>query len=160
MKKYLINSVTALGVASNSSAAVLSDDRSVSGQTSDWIKNYMSDELPYTLAGHRSHSSHSSHGSHRSSASSGFKSTVPSYQSTPPASTLPAKPKLKGNSSAFVEIAKKVQIKLMAENLYRGSVDGIIGPKTREGILIYQSRNSLPLTGQIDNALLLKMNIR
>ena len=48
----------------------------------------------------------------------------------------------------------------MAENLYRGSVDGIIGPKTREGILIYQSRNSLPLTGQIDNALLLKMNIR
>lgn len=160
MKKYVISSLAALGVASNAQGSVVPKSTSKLEYIPDWVKNFLSDELPFELAGHRSHSSHSSHSSHRSSGSSGVSRSAPSSQSTPPTSTLPPKPTLKGTSSAFLEVAKKVQIQLMIDNLYRGSIDGIVGPKTREAIMKYQRIKGLPITGKIDSALLLSMKIR
>ena len=162
MRKYLIKGLAALGVATNANASPMVNTKTSFELLPDWINNFMTDELPYTLAGHRSHSSHgshASHGSHRSSAGGTIRNT-PSYQSTPPVSTLPSKPTIKGNSSAYTEIAKQVQIELMVRNLYRGPIDGLIGPKSKEAIMRYQAMMGLNITGTIDDALLKKMGLR
>jgi len=158
MRKYLIKGLAALGVATNAHASPMVNPKTSFELLPDWINNFMTDELPYTLAGHRSHSSHSSHGSHRSSTGGTIRKT-PSYQPTPPVSTLPSKPTIKGNSSAYTEIAKQVQIELMVRNLYRGPIDGLIGPKSKEAIMRYQAMMGLNITGTID-ALLRKMGLR
>lgn len=160
MKKFVITSLTAAGFASNSDAQAIKGSEIASTFDNDWIEKYQNDDLPFTLAGHRSHSSHSSHGSHRSSSSS----VTPSYRapsiSTPPTSTLPSKPTLRGNSNAFMELAKRIQIELMIVDLYRGPIDGIVGPKTLEAIMKYQRLKGLPVTGNIDETLLRAMNLR
>ena len=160
MKKFLISSLAAAGLTSHSDAHVIKASGAMPDIDNDWIENYQNNDLPFSLAGHRSHSSHSSHGSHRSSSSG----VTPSYRapslSTPPTSTLPSKPTLRGNSNAFLELAKRIQIELMIVNLYRGPIDGIVGPKTLEAIMKYQRMKGLPITGNIDETLLRAMNLR
>lgn len=160
MKNFLISSLAAAGLTSDSDAHAMKVSGAVPALDNDWIENYQNDDLPFSLAGHRSHSSHSSHGSHRSSSTG----VTPSYRapslSTPPISTLPSKPTLRGNSNAFMELAKRIQIELMIANLYRGPIDGIVGPKTLEAIMKYQRLKGLPVTGSIDETLLRAMNLR
>jgi peptidoglycan hydrolase-like protein with peptidoglycan-binding domain len=45
---------------------------------------------------------------------------------------------------------KKVQETLRDKGYYTAPVDGILGPKTREGIRQYQKSESLPVTGRLD----------
>jgi len=160
MKKFLISSLAAAGFASNSDAQSIKASGLGPTFGKDWIEKFQNNDLPFSLAGHSSHSSHSSHGSHRSSSSS----STPSYRapslSTPPTSTLPSKPTLRGNSNEFMELAKRIQIELMIVNLYRGPIDGVVGPKTLEAIMKYQRLKGLPVTGKIDETLLRTMNLR
>ncbi|MDE4121835.1 His-Xaa-Ser repeat protein HxsA [Pseudophaeobacter sp. 1A16562] len=129
-------------------------------------------EHKYTLAGHRSHSSHGSHGSHgshRSSSGGGYsgagtsRSTAPSSNSTPPASVMPrasqAPKPLPGNSSAFIDIVKRVQTALYTYGYYTGPIDGIVGTGTRSAISKFQKDWSLRITGTITPEVLDALNI-
>jgi len=46
----------------------------------------------------------------------------------------------------------QVQQKLQNEELYRGTIDGIMGPATWEALMKFQSTNRLPETGKLDPA--------
>lgn len=136
----------------------------------------------FTLAAHRSHSSHRSHGSHRShrSSSGGGYSPSPSrpapstrpavpavpgnrnLDSTPPSSVLPGSPaiapevqqRLRGNSEAFRELARRVQLALYARGFYTGAIDGIPGPMTAAAITGFERSQGLTVTGRITDDLL------
>src|SRR5690606_5568066 len=54
---------------------------------------------------------------------------------------------------AVTEDVLAIQRGLARLGLYDGSVDGIAGPKTREAIVRYQSREGLPVTGLPSSAL-------
>jgi membrane-bound lytic murein transglycosylase B len=53
----------------------------------------------------------------------------------------------------------RVQRVLTARGLYRGGVDGIMGPGTRAGIRTYQARHGLAVTGDITPGLLRSMGL-
>jgi hypothetical protein len=57
-----------------------------------------------------------------------------------------------------VEVA--VQVELSRAGFYRGPIDGIIGPMTRNAIYRYQRRAGLRPTGHIDRQLLYSLGIR
>ena len=54
----------------------------------------------------------------------------------------------------------KVQAYLSGLNLYRGNVDGLDGPLTREAVIKYQLRFGLSATGIVDNRLLRHMGLQ
>lgn len=43
-----------------------------------------------------------------------------------------------------------IQQKLQADNLYRGKIDGKLGPQTRQAIAEYQKQNGLRVTANLD----------
>jgi peptidoglycan hydrolase-like protein with peptidoglycan-binding domain len=45
---------------------------------------------------------------------------------------------------------EKVQKSLTDKGFYSGSVDGVLGPRTRSGIREYQKSENLPVTGRLD----------
>jgi peptidoglycan hydrolase-like protein with peptidoglycan-binding domain len=45
---------------------------------------------------------------------------------------------------------RRIQEKLRADNLYRGRIDGRMGPQTRQALRQYQSKNGLPVTARLD----------
>lgn len=51
-------------------------------------------------------------------------------------------------------IATATQTGLANRGYYHGSIDGVIGPGSREAIRAFQKANNLPVTGLIDPALL------
>lgn len=53
----------------------------------------------------------------------------------------------------------EVQKILKGMGLYGDDIDGVIGPKTREGVIAYQKAKGLPPTGNIDKRLLRQMGI-
>jgi len=129
-------------------------------------------EHKYILAGHRSHSSHGSHGSHgshRSSSGGGYsggvtsRSPAPSSNSTPPSSVMPrasqAPKTLPGNSSAFIDIVKRVQTALYTYGYYTGAIDGIVGTGTKAAISKFQKDWGLSITGTITPEVLDALNI-
>lgn len=126
------------------------------------------------VAGHRSHSSHSSHSSHRSSGGGGYSAP----RSAPPASTppprsdprgQPAKPQgsypNKQSSSVPTDkeqlkvLIMRVQIALKQKGYYTGSLDGQMGPKTREAIGNYRQVHMLSKGGLLDADLLNSLGI-
>jgi len=48
------------------------------------------------------------------------------------------------------ELVRDVQLELRRRGFYSGEVDGIFGPRTRDGLMAYQSRRGIPVTGAID----------
>jgi membrane-bound lytic murein transglycosylase B len=58
-----------------------------------------------------------------------------------------------------VATVMRVQRVLTARGLYRGGVDGIMGPGTRAGIRTYQARHGLAVTGDITPGLLRSMGL-
>jgi len=54
-------------------------------------------------------------------------------------------------------LAQDVQAELRRQGYYRGRIDGVIGPRTREAIRSFQEDRGLPITGRIDRALLRAM---
>ena len=145
-------------------------------------------ELPEYLAGHRSHSSHGSHGSHRSSAGSSKprRSFTPApapapapaprvvpkisdplgQQPKPPAQTyrpaIPDASALQNNRELRATVIRQIQGKLKLLGYYRGSVDGMMGPMTRDAIDVFKiaKGDSNPRGGYLDIATLNALGIR
>jgi hypothetical protein len=57
------------------------------------------------------------------------------------------------------DLATDVQRELRRRGYYRGSIDGDVGPGTRNAISNYQSDRGLPVTGRIDRNLLRALGI-
>jgi peptidoglycan hydrolase-like protein with peptidoglycan-binding domain len=53
----------------------------------------------------------------------------------------------------------RVQERLARAGYYRGSIDGVIGPRTRYAIQAYERSHGLPADGIIDNRLLRTMGL-
>jgi len=54
------------------------------------------------------------------------------------------------NPRPFDQVVADVQTVLQEQGLYRGEIDGLIGPQTREALTAYQSANGLPPTAALD----------
>jgi His-Xaa-Ser repeat protein HxsA len=80
-----------------------------------------------------------------------FGQTTPSSQYAAP-STTPRT--LSGRSAQFKTIVQKVQIALLARDLYAGPIDGIVGPGLRGAIRKFQESQNLPVTGTITSDVL------
>jgi Putative peptidoglycan binding domain len=59
-----------------------------------------------------------------------------------------------GDQNPQVVSIRAVQVALAWRGYYRGRIDGVMGQETREAISAFQAHQSLPVTGQIDPALL------
>jgi hypothetical protein len=57
-------------------------------------------------------------------------------------------------------IAMDVQRALRRRGYYHSSIDGDIGPGTRQAIRSYQIKNRLPVTGRIDSSLLRSLDLQ
>lgn len=57
------------------------------------------------------------------------------------------------------EIAQ-AQRELMAEGLYRGPIDGALGPRTREALADFQLRDGLPRTATLDSRTAARLKAR
>lgn len=53
---------------------------------------------------------------------------------------------------------KGVQEQLKSAGLYRGQVDGIMGPKMRQAVARFQQQNGLPRTARLDQNTLARLN--
>src|SRR5438477_11143074 len=62
----------------------------------------------------------------------------------------------RGSSGSTVA---RVQERLARSGYYRGPVDGVMGPRTRYAIRVYERRHGLPADGIIDRRLLATMGI-
>jgi hypothetical protein len=56
-------------------------------------------------------------------------------------------------------VVARVQERLARAGYYRGSIDGVMGPRTRYAIRVYERRHGLPADGIIDRRLLATMGI-
>ena len=56
-------------------------------------------------------------------------------------------------------IVRDAQSELQHEGLYRGPVDGVLGPDTRQAIAAYQAREGLQQTATLDQDTLQRMNL-
>jgi hypothetical protein len=63
----------------------------------------------------------------------------------------------RGNSGGSV--VSRVQERLARGGYYAGSVDGVIGPRTRSAIRAYERHHGLPVDGEIDRDLLATMGL-
>lgn len=125
---------------------------------------------------------HYSHTSHRSSAGGGYSPSydsgptyTPPYEPPAPAPTpapapaaqplfAPATraaapppdglPALSGRTKRFASIVRRVQIALLARDLYSGAIDGVVGPTLRSALRKFQKTRSLDVTGTITPATL------
>jgi hypothetical protein len=59
-----------------------------------------------------------------------------------------------GNSDPRSSAAKALQAALARRGYYHGSVDGVLGPETRNAIRSFQAHQGLPVTGQVDGRLI------
>jgi peptidoglycan hydrolase-like protein with peptidoglycan-binding domain len=56
-------------------------------------------------------------------------------------------------------LVKDAQTQLQHEGLYRGSIDGVLGPDTRQAIAAYQAREGLQQTATLDQETVQRMNL-
>ncbi len=61
---------------------------------------------------------------------------------------------LSGRSAQFKAIVRKVQIALLARDLYSGPIDGTVGPALRGAIRKFQESQNLTVTGTITSGVL------
>ena len=142
---------------------ILADHRSHRSHSS-----HSSHRSGYGGGGHYSHTSHrsSTGGSYIGGSAAPARTiyTPPPVRSEPIAPTAPsplfspaeraapveAEPKtLSGRTKRFASIVRRVQIALMARQLYDGAIDGVVGPKLRAALRKFQGQRSLPVTGTI-----------
>lgn len=67
-------------------------------------------------------------------------------RASPPPTALPS---LSGRSARFAAIVRRVQIALLARNLYQGAIDGVVGPHVRGALRQFQKSKGLNVTGTI-----------
>lgn len=68
-------------------------------------------------------------------------------------------PEVASGTSMPPGLVKEAQTELRNEDLYRGDIDGIIGPKTRAALRSYQQRQGLSVTGRLDPPTEQRMNL-
>lgn len=160
-------------VTGSASASVPAPDASVSNR--DVLghaplvferRNYNEGEQ---FAGHSSHSSHSSHASHSSHSShysgsgggSGYTyepapaAPPPSPHYSAPASPAPAPPR----ATTYLVMIMRLQSRLHDLGYYEGTIDGVLGPATRQALKNFQLVKRLPVTGRMDDATLAALGI-
>jgi His-Xaa-Ser repeat protein HxsA len=77
----------------------------------------------------------------------------PAQQPSSSATSTAAKPGTSGQmrtSMASRDDVMQAQQKLQAHGLYKGKVDGILGPKTKQALQAFQQKNGLDRTGNLD----------
>jgi His-Xaa-Ser repeat protein HxsA len=165
-----LTKVTTTGSDDPSSGALLrifTQDHAVT------LANHSSHSSHSSGGGGYGHSSHMSHTSHRSSTGGGYDSPsdkpadsapapIPapappqppapsslfgSERATPPRAT--ALPALSGRSQRFASIVRRVQIALLAQGLYKGPIDGVVGPALRAALRQFQTDHNLTASGTI-----------
>ena len=149
------------GIVASSSLASKIENQVDDEDIDNWAKDQLERDQHFMMAGHSSHASHGSHGSHGSHRSSSGGITVPrsGSNSTTPSNPLPV-PKKPSTTQKVSQIQlMKVQAYLTGMNLYRGNIDGIDGPLTREAIIKYQKRYGLSRTGIVNSSLLRHMGL-
>jgi peptidoglycan hydrolase-like protein with peptidoglycan-binding domain len=57
-------------------------------------------------------------------------------------------------------LVRQVQRELRTNRMYRGQLDGIWGPRTKQGVTDFQRKNNLPTTGELDDQTLQAMNLQ
>lgn len=77
----------------------------------------------------------------------------------PPSQLMNCTPDSQLKPSEQAIIIMKVQVELMHQGFYQGSVDGIIGSMTQEAVRCFQQHNNLTETSEIDEATLRKLKI-
>jgi His-Xaa-Ser repeat protein HxsA len=124
----------------------------------------------YGGGGHASHVSHASHRSSSGSYDGGSYAPVPPSTPPPPAPPTPAPspvslfgsqkatpppkadaslPALSGRTNRFAAIVRRAQIALLAQGVYHGSINGVVGPTTRAAIRKFQTDRGLSVTGTL-----------
>jgi peptidoglycan hydrolase-like protein with peptidoglycan-binding domain len=53
---------------------------------------------------------------------------------------------------------QQIQQKLQQNGLYRGKIDGLVGPETQQALRAYQHQNKLPVTATLDPQTLASLN--
>jgi len=120
--------------------------------------------------GHASHMSHTSHRSSSGSYDGGTYDPTPAYTPPPPApptppsapvslfgsqkATPPPKadaslPALSGRTNRFAAVVRRAQIALLAQGVYQGPINGVVGPTTRAAVRKFQTSRSLSVTGTL-----------
>lgn len=158
-----------LGLVSSKSQAGQQPPESISLDTYEPINlRPLNMGLDNLYAQHRSHSSHSSHRSSSGSYSSPSRSapTPNRSQSSPsrglyapsagtsqpvdpgrPATVTPSRKDIDPANAKLVELIKRVQMGLYIKGYDPGSVDGIMGERTRVALRKFQSDHGLPVDG-------------
>lgn len=115
---------------------------------------------------HVSHSSHTSHSSHYSSSGGSYRvpsnapSTAPSY--TPPTYQPPAvqsAPAGKPTAGQLKYMIMRVQAALFAKGYDPGSIDGVLGSKTKVALRRFQSDHGLPADAKMTTKTLSALGI-
>lgn len=135
---------------------------------------YLDDTTSFQVAGHRSHRSHSSHRSHYSSRVGYGSYHKPSYSSPSKSSSSYSSPsnRTKSVSVSSDNVSKtsidsetkvdpvvlEIQEKLKKLGFYEGEVDGLYGEKTRNAIILYQTKEGLDPDGKATKDLLEQIN--
>ncbi|HEV2301717.1 MAG TPA: peptidoglycan-binding domain-containing protein [Stellaceae bacterium] len=80
----------------------------------------------------------------------GYSSQGGAAAKMPPTQTL-AKTSTPASATRISKAGvKQAQAKLRQEGLYRGRIDGILGPKTKTALRTFQRKNGLPATASLD----------
>src|ERR1043166_750691 len=79
------------------------------------------------------------------------------YQ-TPSSATMPQGVQGQASQHLSQDQVKQVQQHLKSSGLYKGDVDGEIGPETKQAISQFQQQNGLPQTGALDQHTLSALN--
>lgn len=77
---------------------------------------------------------------------------APETRADPPPADGP--PALSGRTQRFASVVRRVQIALMARDLYSGAIDGVVGPRLRKALRAFQGAHGLDVTGTITPATL------
>ena len=58
-----------------------------------------------------------------------------------------------------VSLAADIQSALSEFGFYRGTIDGVLGPRTRQAIASFQAHSGMLATGRVDQRLLVALRI-
>ena len=81
-------------------------------------------------------------------------SAAPSPSYTPPPPQQAA-----AQQAVTPDTIKQVQQALKQQNMYRGQIDGVWGPRTQAAVRQYQQKNNMAASGQLDQQTLASLNV-
>ena len=67
--------------------------------------------------------------------------------------------KLADSSLSHTDLIRQIQMRLTSAGFYPGPIDGFFGPRTREALRKYQDNKGLPMTGELDKATRIALDV-